>query len=171
MLDKLGVEHVTVADVKAAFSQQLMISPRKAITIRWLGAELNDSSTLSDLRVPEGALFEAAFRQRKPAELEPFQNVQHVIVHIEFPETESRIVDVPASSSTLVSELKVLCKPPSSCQISFSAYNTSAFGIPLDDERTLGSYGVLDGDLLFCTPGSGPTSDADVAKPPPAKKK
>jgi hypothetical protein len=163
-LGPLEKADVTVADVKAAFAQQVLVTPRKAMILRWLGAELDDAQTLRELRVPDRALFEVAFRQRKPPELEPFKMVRRIVVT----DLEGNPCDVPASSSTLISEVKALCKQPPTCQLFFSAYSTSAFGVPLEDERTLGSYSVLDGDVLFCSPGTGA---APAAEAPPPKKK
>ena len=53
----------------------------------------------------------------------------------------------------------------------FSPAFTSNFGAPLLDENTLGSYGILDGDVLYYASGEAPAEVADAGGAKPAGKK
>jgi len=156
----------TVADVIVAFRRTLVISSRKAIKLRWLGADLEDiNKSLGAYRVPDGAMLDAAFRTRTNAELEELKTVTSVLVS-----DQAGTVDrYEVTASTLVSDLKVMCKQAPETPLHFSPNYTSAFGTPLLDDRTIGSYGVLDGDVLYCiNPNIVPAAAA--AAPPPKKK-
>ena len=157
----------TVLDVKRAFIDKMIISSRKHVTLRWLGSELPDESrTLHSLKVPEGTVFDAAIRKRTPAELEPLKVITHVLVC----DLAGNACDVQVTGKTLVSELKALCKQPETSNLHFSPTFTSSFGTPLENERTLASYGILDGDILLTgISSSGADAPADAGAKAPEK--
>lgn len=166
LLIKLDGEPVhTVADVKASFRKALALTSRKAIIIRWLGAEIEDHKTLSQCKVPDGATLDAAFRSRSNAELEVLKKINHVLVA----DQDGNVSVQEASGSLQISALKQQCKHVPEMPYYFSPHYTSAFGTPLDDERTLSSYHVLDGDVLFCLTRTGVPPPTAAA--PPKKKK
>ena len=155
----------TVADVRAAFSRELMISSRKAITLRWLGADLPDDGTpLTALHVPNGAQLEAAFRQRSLAELEELKNLRQILLV----DNAGNAVPCEVTPTTLVSDLKAMWKQPPEAELYFTPHYTSAFGTPLVNDRTLVSVGVLNGDVLFMKT---PSTTAEAPKEEPKKKK
>ena len=146
----------TVADVKKAFALALTLSSRKHVTLLWVGKELEDDSrTLQSLKVPDGTTFEAKIRKRTLPELEPLKNITYVIVSDLGDEKnpDGNNLEVKATAKTLVSEVKALCKRPETDKLNFTPNFTSSFGTPLANERTLGSYNILDGDILVMTPG------------------
>jgi len=148
------------ADLAAARSMATSsISSRKAIVLRWQGNELDDHKTLRECRVPDNATLHAAFRKRTAAELAELHlrpavpmeldgfayNQQHIYVV----DQEGTLVEAVVTGATLVGELKAQCQHAPEVGYYFSAHFTSTIGTPLGDDRTLGSYGVLEGDALF----------------------
>ena len=158
---------MTIADVKRAFRIATHLSSRKQITLRWYGAALEDeSASLDSLHLPDGAVLEAVFRTRKPDELKAFETIRHVLM-VDFSGIGTCLQD-GVSHSTLVGAIKLQLKLPPTALIFFTPFFTSSWGTPLEDERTLGSYSVLDGDVLYFTTGEPPPPPADAA--PPKKK-
>jgi len=155
----------TVAEVKRAFAQQLHLSARKAVVLRFFGETMeNDEATLDQLKVSNGTRLDAAFRQRTPSELEALKAINYVLVVDT--SGECAVMD-GLSAATPVAALKERLKTPQ-CLLYFSTTFSPTFGTPLADERTLGSYGVLDGDVLYYTTGAPPKEEE---KPKEAKKK
>ena len=106
----------TVADVKQAFIDKMILSCRKHVSLRWLGSDIEDESrTLQSLKVPEGTVFDAAIRKRTPVELEPLKHITHVLVC----DLAGNACDAQVTGKTLVSELKVLCKQPEKSNLHF----------------------------------------------------
>ena len=161
-----GERDHSVADVKVAFRKALVISSRKAITLRWQGHDLPDGKTLGELRVPDGATLEAAFRTRGNDELEALKTVTHVLVC----DQDGEVALAEVTSATIVGDVKAQCKLLPPMPMYFSPHYTSAFGTPLINERTLGSYAVLDGDVLYVNSKPLDGDGAAAAAPPPKKK-
>jgi len=157
-----------ISQVKDAFRRQELLTARKAITLRWHGADLDDATTLDEQRIQDGATLEAAFRVRSQAELESLRVIKHIL--IVDTSGEGTFVDNVNNSTPIVS-LKTLMKAPETAKIFFSPAFTSNFGAPLLDENTLGSYGILDGDVLYYASGEAPAEVADAGGAKPAGKK
>jgi len=158
----------TVADVKAAFVEKLMLSSRKYVLLRWLGVELDDAKTLSSLKIPDGTTLDAAFRPRSVAEVEALKNTTHVLVV----DIAGQCGRVPATPTTLVRDLKAQCKLPQGSLLCFAQHYTSGLGMPLADDKTLAACDVVDGDVLVSKPDpSVPVEPAGKADAKPAKKK
>lgn len=158
--------NTTIAEVKRALAAALHLSNRKKTTLRWYGAALEDEqATLQDLHIPNDAQLEAVFRTRLPQELEEFKTIKHVLM-IDLDGNALTLEGV--SNSTEVSAIKAMLKAPETALVYFSPVFTSTFGTPLADERTLGSFNVLDGDVLYYSTGVPPAPAADAA--PPKKK-
>lgn len=186
LIEGLDGAMTTVDDLKRIFRQTIAGSPRKAITLRLYGKDLEPAdATLDSLFVPDNAELEAAFRKLRPDELDALGTVKHVVMLDESkaPEPAEPVFPPPqyitkeelpvatvleVTPATTVGAIKVMLKAPPECTIFFSAVYTSSFGKPLDDERTLESYSVLDGDVMFWTSGVGPAGAEEAA---PAKKK
>ena len=65
---------LTVGELKQQFARKVHCSARKEITLRLYGGDLtDDAATLSAARVHHNAALQAAFRSRKPHELEPYR--------------------------------------------------------------------------------------------------
>ena len=133
---------MTVAEVKSAFARSQHLSARKAIELRWYGATLEDGKTLEELKVPNGATFEAAFRNRTQTELEAMRTVRHVLM-VETGDVATIIEGV--TPTTQIGTLKTLVNKnaPPTARIHFSPAFTSNFGANLADDKTLGACGVL----------------------------
>ena len=121
------VAGATIAEVKRAFARQLLLGARKAIILRWHGAELDDDATLDQMHIAHGATLQAAFRARTAAELEELRTIRHILM-VDVGGNSSSIDS--ADASTRISSLKALLKSPEA-QLYFSPAFTSAFGTPL----------------------------------------
>ena len=184
LLEGLDGATMTVNDLKVLFRQTICSSSRKAITLRLYGKDLDPSdATLNSLFVPDNAELEAAFRKLSPSELDAALGpAKHVVMLDESkaPEPAEPVFPPPpfmtkdelpiatvleVTPATTVANLKVMLKAPPECTIFFSAVYTSSFGKPLEDERTLESYHVLDGDVMFWTSGVGPSGAEEAAAP------
>ena len=100
-------------------------------------------------------------RQRTHKEMEQLEAVKHILlVNLEGIGT----VVEPVEPSTTIAMIKGLLKAPPSAAITFSPVFASSFGVPLEDERTLSSYNVLDGDVLYYTTGEPPAPEAEAPK-------
>ena len=161
---------MTITDVKAAYARELHISCRKAITLRWHGKDLEEEdATLDALHIPDGAVLEAAFRTRSPPELKAFEQVEQVLlVDLNTGDGGGAII-LEVNSSSQIKTIKETLKAPPTAVIYFTPFFTSNFGPPLDDERTLGSYHVLNGDVLYFSSGTPPAPPADAAAAPKKK--
>jgi hypothetical protein len=156
----------TIAEVKRAVGAALHLSNRKKTTLRWYGAALeDDEATLQDLHIPNDAQLDAVFRTRLPQELDEFKTIKHVLM-VDLDGNALTLEGV--SNSTEVGAIKAMLKAPPTALVYFSPVFTSTFGTPLADERTLGSFNVLDGDVLYYSTGVPPEPAADAA--PPKKK-
>jgi hypothetical protein len=150
-----------LSELKCAFAQEIRCGNRKAITLRLYGEDIGpDDATLDQLRLPDNAALSAAFRQRSQEELQQIEAVSHVVM-VDVAGTATVVDNL--NPSTSVSALKAAIKAPE-CQIYFSPTLGSAFGTPLVDERTLGSYRMLDGDVCFYSNGPASAAPAEPAK-------
>lgn len=151
----------TVAEVKRALAAQLHLTNRKKTTLRWYGANLeDDTATLDSLHIPDGAQLDAVFKTRLPQELEEFKAIKHIQM-VDLSGAAIRMEGV--SEKTEIAAIKAMLKAPETALVYFSPVFTSTFGTPLADERTLGSYNVLDGDVLYYSTGVPPEPAADEA--------
>lgn len=159
----------TVGDVKQLYARQQRLGARKTLSLRFYGRTLeDDATTLDDLKVTEGATFEAALRARTATDLEAMKKVTHVLM-VDTSGAASAVQGV--SAATTIAALKALIKAPETAQIYFSPAFTANFGAALADDKSLGSCGVLDGDVLYYSSGEEVIPGAgDAAKPPPKKK-
>ena len=139
-------ENLTVSHVKRAYRKALAISSRKHVALRWQGVELEDSCTLEDCRVPDGATLDAAFRSRTHAQLDALGPLTHLLIVDE----TGAVLEAEASGDTVVSDLKAQSGHEPEVRYLFAAHFTSALGTPLENDRTLKSYGLRDGDVICC---------------------
>jgi len=167
--DPLEVEMAdgaTVGDLKAQIVQRLSISPRKALVLRWYGSVIEDAKRLSEYWIPEGATLEMSTSNRTTAELE---ELKAQLNKLRIKDMGGRVGLVEGlKPSTTVVELKKriaegkLFKPEEGflavdpknpvCELFYSAVFGASFGLSLDDEKTLGSYGMLNDDVVLFKP-------------------
>lgn len=163
----------TLADVRALLARALGCSLRRHMTIRHQGVELADGSTLQQHRVSEGATLQLSMRPKSGTELESLAELTHVLLISSTKDAESPHLAVPVGADTLVGAVKKEMRAPEA-EVYFSPHHASSFGHPLLDERTLGSYGVLDGDVLYFASAAAAAGSAPPPKgkpPSPPKKK
>ena len=161
----------TVGDLKRMIALTLAITSRKHITLRRYGADVtNDEATLDELRVPDRAAFDIALRTRTTAELEGLHSVEHILLQSSDPHEPATQLEV--SAETTVAQVKALLKA-NGLDLCFSPVFGSAFGTPLENDRTLGSYGCLDGDVFYLKSSTPADADAKAAdaKPKGGKKR
>ncbi|KAL3917904.1 MAG: hypothetical protein SGPRY_006220 [Prymnesium sp.] len=156
-------EGATVADLKGQICQKLSISPRKKLTLRWYGTALEDARTLHQLNVPDGATLEMSSSVRSATEIE---ELKAQLKQVRIKSTDGRTVLIEAlKPTTKVLEIKktiaerkffkaeegflsVDAKNP----LIYSSVFNASFGVPLDDEKTLGSYGMINDDIILFKP-------------------
>jgi len=153
---------MTVAELKAQISVKMFASPRKALGLRWYGADLDDQQLLTHYRIPDGATLQMSMHARTQAEMELLKQVRQLRVRTM--EGKVAIID-GVKPATRVGEIKKAiaerkafgpipnfdAKNPV-CELLYSTVFNSSFGISLEDEKTLGSYGMLNDDVLLFKP-------------------
>jgi len=157
---------ITVAELKFQIAQRLAVPPRKALVLRWYGSVIDDAHTLAHYHVPEGATLEMSITTRTTAEIE---ELKKELKQLRIKDNSGRMGIIEGlKPSTKVLELKKviaerkLFKPEEGfltvdpknpvCELIYSAMYTSTFGISLEDEKTVGSYGMLDDDVILFKP-------------------
>jgi len=189
-------EKMTVGDLKAEIAMKMSASPRKALDLRWYGSLLEDHFYLGwqedpnkkldisspppppHYRIPEGATLELSMHSRSQTEIEQLKQVRQVRVRtmdgkaavIDGVKPATKIADIKKT----IAERKVFGTIPNFdaknpvCELLYSTVFGASFGTALDDERTIGSYGMLNDDVLVFRP---PVDESEGDPKKDAKKK
>jgi len=157
---------MTVGDLKYEIAQRMVLMPRKALSLRWYGSLLEDQYGLPHYRIPDGAMIEMAMHPRPAAEIE---QLQRDMKQVRVKGMDGKVFVIEGvKQSTKVFEIKKtiaerkLFKPEEGflpvdpknpvCELFYSTVFGATFGISLDDEKTVGSYGMLNDDVVLFKP-------------------
>jgi len=157
---------MTVGELKALIAQRMSVPPRKALLLRWYGSIIEDEHTLMHYHIPDGAALEMQMTGRTSAEVDELKaqlkqlrikNTDGKVGIIEGLKPSTRVFDIKktiAERKLFKPEEGFLAVDPKNpvCELVYSAVFTGSFGVTLDDEKTLGSYGMLDDDVLLFKP-------------------
>lgn len=166
LIEMETVEGMTVSTLKAHIAQRMSVPPRKALVLRWYGSVIEDDKTLWHYKIPDGAALDMSMSSRSSAEVEELK-VQLKQLRVRAMDGKVGLVE-GLKPSTKVLEVKKtiaekkLFKPEEGflavdpknpvCELVYSSVFGSTFGIALDDDKSLGSYGMLNDDVILFKP-------------------
>uniref|UniRef100_A0A7S0LGV7 Ubiquitin-like domain-containing protein n=1 Tax=Coccolithus braarudii TaxID=221442 RepID=A0A7S0LGV7_9EUKA len=150
---------MTVLQLKTRIAHSLNISPRKQLQLQWWGTPLEDNKTLQHHTVSDGGELQLRLRSRAHSELEGMRGITQVRVRSDSAVTLvtglTPLVTVHQLKRNLI-ERKALGLDPKTSEETVKLFYSPffapmpVFGNPLDEAQTLGSFGILDDDILFC---------------------
>lgn len=172
-----------VAVLKQRIAHRLNIPPRKALELTWWGTKLEDDKSLGHYKLTDAGsgTVELRLRSRVQAELEQLRDVRSVRVCCNLEPSMTTVISDLSIAHTVRQIKRALLDRKAfpgldakSPETAISLYYSPVFqpmpvfGNPMEDDRTLGSYAVLDEDFIYCKLPPPPTDPKEKA---PAKKK
>uniref|UniRef100_A0A7S4ES42 Ubiquitin-like domain-containing protein n=1 Tax=Chrysotila carterae TaxID=13221 RepID=A0A7S4ES42_CHRCT len=171
---------MTVKALKTHLAHLLNVPPRKSMHLLWWGAQMDDNCELGRYNINTGAELHLKLTTRPISDLEGLREITQIRVRCD----ESMIVikEISEHATILALKKRLLVQnafrldPKAAVQsvrLFYSPVMTplATFATPMEDERTIGSYGVLEDDIMFCKCNRPVPAESNDPKSATSKKK